>query len=225
MEIIWKTLRIRKYLWKLMETSNCSPHGEERKGEDVEMGDAPADTSDGHTNDGSVDINSNTSIPLEADLRDQLTIEEASELYKILAQQWSTAECDGRARWSNIDMWIEAAEKMNHKFEGHAIAAGVPLAPRLPNVDGTRQYTTLPTARPFGIRRFTGWRLMALAEQLSGPMQETKSMHTELKHLDEVGVPFSVCFGCLDDADGSKFTHLAVAAFEYQNADCVDDGK
>ena len=121
-------------------------------------------------------------------------------------------------------MWTEAAEKINHKFYYHAIAAGAPLAPRLPNMDGTRQYDTLPTARPFGIKRFTGWRLMALANQLSGPMQEIKSMYNELSRLDELGVPFSCCFGCLDDAACGKFNHLAAAALQYQNADWVDDG-
>ena len=228
-EIIWKTLRIRKYLWKLMKISSGEEGGEEKKDEDVEMVDAPAETTKSNgaeeNNDTSNDVNSDTSLPLETDLKDQLTIDEASELYKILAQQWSTAECDDRTRWSNIDMWTEAAEKMNHKFYDHAIAAGVPLAPRLPNTDGTRQYDTLPTARPFGIKRFTGWRFMALANQLSGPMQEIKSMYAELERLDEAGVPFSVCFGCLDDASCGKFTHLAAAALEYQNADWVDDDK
>lgn len=228
-EIVWKTLRIRKYLWKLMNISSGEEEGEEKKDEDVEMVDAPVEATKSNgakrNNDASNDVNSNASLLLEADLKDQLTIVEADELYKILAQQWSTAECDDRARWFNIDMWTEAAEKMNHRFYDHAIAAGVPLAPRLPNTDGTRQYTVLPTARPFGIKRVTGWRLMALADQLSGPMQEIKSMYAELERLDEAGVPFSVCFGCLDDASCGKFTHLAAAALEYQNADWVDDGK
>lgn len=226
-EIIWKTLRIRKYLWKLMKISSGEEGGEEKKSEDVEMVDAPAETTESKGAGGNTANNDDVSLPLEADLKDQLTIDEASELYKILAQQWSTAECDDRARWSNIDMWSEAAERMNHEFEGsdRPIAAGVPLAPRLPNADGTRQYTSLPTARPFGIKRFTGWRLMALANQLSGPIQEIKSMYAELERLDETGVPFSVCFGCLDDASCGKFTHLAAAALECQNAEWLDDGK
>ena len=214
-----------------MRISNGEVEDEKKENEDVEMVDAPAEITESkfveENNDARNDVNSSTSIPLEADIEDQLTIAEADELYKILARHWSTAECDDRARWSNIDMWSEAAERMNHEFEGsdHPIAAGVPLAPRLPNADGTRQYTNLLTARPFGIKRFTGWRLLALANQLSGPMQEIKSLYAELDRLDEAGVPFSVCFGCLDDASCDKFTHLAAAALEYQNADSVDDGK
>lgn len=233
-EIVWKTLRIRKYLWKLMKISSGEEggeeEGEEKTDEDVEMVDAPAEITEFKSNgvegnkEASKEATVDPSIPLETDLKDQLTILEASELYKILAQQWSTAECDDRARWSNIDMWTEAAEKMNHKFHDYAVAAGVPLAPRLPNSDNTRQHTELPTARPHGIVRVTGYRLMALANQLSGPMQEIKSMYTELERLDEAGIPFSACFGCLDDADCGNFNHLAVAALEYQNADKVDNG-
>ena len=42
-DIIWKTLTTRKYIWKLMRLSNAKAAEEGRKDEDIEMVDAPAE--------------------------------------------------------------------------------------------------------------------------------------------------------------------------------------
>lgn len=139
---------IRKYLWRLIKISSGKEEGEEKRDANVEMVDAPAEatecTVNERDNDASNDVNLGTSVPLEIDLKDQLIIVEARELYKMVPTKAAPS-----ATFAPVDPITTCGPKQLKKRTVSPATTLWRLAchsPHVsPNTDGTRRYIVLLT--------------------------------------------------------------------------------